>query len=69
MPIEVRPIDPRNRRRKKMGRMGPSKPTRMGKIEERPWVTQMAVCAEVWAQLSKAESLGELHNANRSKTN
>ena len=37
MPIEVRPII--NRKRKKSGRRGPSKPTRMGTIEERPTMT------------------------------
>ena len=39
MPIEVRPIDPRDRRRKKLGRRGPPKPTKMGTIEERPKMT------------------------------
>jgi len=40
MPIEVRPIDPRNRRRKKTpGRESP-KPTRLGKLEERPTITR-----------------------------
>ena len=39
MPIEVRPIDPRDRRRKKLGRRGLPKPTKMGKIEQRPTMT------------------------------
>ena len=36
MPIEVRPIDPRANRRKKVGRKGPPKPTRSGRSPRRP---------------------------------
>jgi len=39
MPIVVRPIVPRDRTRKKLGRRGPPKPTKLGKIEQRPPMT------------------------------
>ena len=37
--MDNRPLDLKNRKRRKVGRRGPPKPTRLGRIEERPRMT------------------------------